>query len=443
MYLKLRSFLPMKCWNPEMETMSRDELHTLQSERIVKAVQYVYSRVNPYRKKMEDAGITPGDIRSIDDLVKLPFTDKYDLADNYPYGLFAVPMREVIELHASSGTTGRQKVVGYTRSDLDLWREVMARTFAAGGVTKDDIMHVSYGYGLFTGGFGGHYGAERIGAAIVPIGTGNTQRQITVLRDFGCTAICCTPSYMLYIAETIEKMGIDPDEIKLRVGFLGAEPWTVEMRDDIERRLRIRTYDIYGLTEVIGPGVAFECDARAGLHVNEDHFYPEILDPDTLLPVPDGTQGELAFTCMTKECVPLLRYRTRDIAAVTHETCACGRTLARISKPVGRTDDMLIIRGVNVFPSQVESVLLNIPEASPYYMLIIDRVGALDTLEIQVELTPDVPVDQIRTLETIQKKIRSQVDSTLGLAAAIRLLPPQTLPRVEGKAKRVEDRRKL
>ncbi|MDD6877379.1 MAG: phenylacetate--CoA ligase [Clostridiaceae bacterium] len=430
-------------WEPKYETMSRDEMTALQSERLVKCVNYIYDRVPHYRKKMDAAGVAPGDIRSIEDITKLPFTDKYDLAETYPYGMFAVPMEEVVELHASSGTTGKQKVVGYTRADLELWGDSMARTFTAGHLQKGDIMHVSYGYGLFTGGLGGHYGAQRVGAVTVPVGTGNTKRQIQILRDFGCTAICCTPSYMIYIAESLEQMGVDPSEIKLKSGFLGAEPWTPAMRDEIERRLRIRTYDIYGLTEVIGPGVAFECDERTGLHVNEDHFYPEILDPDTLLPVPDGVLGELAFTCFTKECFPLIRYRTRDLCTISHEPCACGRTLARISKPVGRSDDMLIIRGVNVFPSQIEAVLLDLPETSPYYALIVDRVGALDTLEIQVELAETAPVDEVRAMENLSKKLRSNIESTLGIAAQIKLLPPHSLPRVEGKAKRVEDRRNL
>jgi len=430
-------------WNETAETMPRGELTAIQSDRLVKGVKYVYENVAPYRKKMDDAGVKPEDIRSIEDITKLPFTDKYDLADNYPFGLFACSRDRIVELHASSGTTGKQKVVGYTRADLDLWCEVMARTYVAGGLSNKDIMHVSYGYGLFTGGMGAHYGAQRVGAITVPVGTGNTKRQIQILRDFGCTAICCTPSYMLYIAETLEQMGVDPAEIKLERGFLGAEPWTPEMRADIERRLHMKTFDIYGLTEVIGPGVAFECEERNGLHVNEDHFFPEILDTETLKPVADGEQGELVFTCFTKECFPLIRYRTRDICTLTHEKCACGRTLARISKPVGRSDDMLIIRGVNVFPSQIESVLLDIPETSPYYKIIVERAGLLDTLEVQVELAENVPVDEVRALEAITKKLRAAIESTLGLAPQIKLLPPYSLPRVEGKAKRVEDRRNL
>ena len=411
-------------WQEKYETMSRDELSALQSERLVKCVQYVYDRVAPYRRKMDDAGVAPGDIRSIEDITKLPFTDKFDLAANYPYGLFAVPMNEVVEIHASSGTTGKQKVLGYTRDDLDLWSDMMARTFTAGNMTSRDIMHVSYGYGLFTGGMGAHFGSQRVGAVTVPVGTGNTKRQIQILRDFGCTAICCTPSYMIYIAETCEQMGIDMSEIKLERGFLGAEPWTPAMRDEIERRLHMKTYDIYGLTEVIGPGVAFECDERVGLHVNEDHFYPEILDPDTLQPLPDGELGELTFTCFTKQACPLVRYRTRDLCTLTHEPCACGRTLARISKPVGRSDDMLIIRGVNVFPSQIEAVLLEIPETAPYYALIVDRVGALDTLEIQVELTENAPVDEVSAMEGLTRKLRANIESTLGIAAQIKLMPP-------------------
>ncbi|MBE6929141.1 MAG: phenylacetate--CoA ligase [Ruminococcaceae bacterium] len=430
-------------WNKKAETMSREGMRALQGNRLASVVRHTYNNVPAYRKKMENLGLEPGDIRCIEDISKLPFVDKYDLADNYPYGLFAVPMSEIVEIHASSGTTGKQKVLGYTRHDLEIWGEVMARTLAAGGTTSSDIFHCSYGYGLFTGGLGAHYGSQTIGCTTVPVGTGNTNRQIQIIRDFGCTAICCTPSYMLYIAETLEQMKVDPSEVKLRRAFLGAEPWTIEMRDDIERRLPLRTYDIYGLTEMIGPGVAFECDARCGLHVNEDHFYPEIVDPDTLKPVEDGIYGELVFSTLTKEGMPLLRYRTRDIASITHETCECGRTLARITKPKGRTDDMLIIRGVNVFPSQVESVLLGVTEASPYYFIIVDRVGARDTFEIQVELTEGFPIDEVRAVEKLQKRIGAAIESALGIGATIRLLPPHSLPRVEGKARHVEDRRNL
>ena len=432
-----------KYWQEKYETMPRDEMTALQSKRLVECVKYVYERVEPYRRKMEAAGVTPDDIRSIEDITKLPFMDKYDLADNYPYGLFAVPMDQVVEIHASSGTTGKQKVFGYTRNDLKLWGDMMARTFTAGHLSAGDIMHVSYGYGLFTGGIGAHYGAETVGATTVPVGTGNTQRQIQILRDFGCTAICCTPSYMVYIAETLEQMGVDMSESKLEKGFLGAEPWTPAMREEIERRLHMKTYDIYGLTECIGPGVAFECDERTGLHVNEDEFYPEILDTETLQPLPDGELGELTFTTFTKEACPLIRYRTRDLCTLSHEKCACGRTLARISKPVGRSDDMLIIRGVNVFPTQIETVLLDMPETAPYYAIIVDRVGALDTLELQVELAENAYVDEVRSMENIRKKLSANIQSALGISAQIKLMPPHSLPRVEGKAKRVEDRRKL
>ena len=430
-------------WNKERETMSRDEMRALQGAKLADCVKRVYENVPVYQKKFDEAGIQPGDIRSLDDITKLPFTDKYELAENYPYGFFAVPMRDIVRIQASSGTTGKQKVLGYTRNDLKLWGEVMARTLTAGGATADDIVHVSYGYGLFTGGLGAHAGAEEIGATVVPVSTGNTKRQIQILRDFGCTAICCTPSYALYIAETLAKMGLGPDDISLKYGFFGAEPWTENMRQEIERSLGIRAYDIFGLTEMIGPGVAFECDAHAGLHVNEDHFIPEIIDPETCEPLPDGTPGELVFSSVTKEGMPLLRYRTRDICTITHETCACGRTLARMSKPKGRTDDMLIVRGVNVFPSQIEAVLLDMDETFPYYMIFGDRVGALDTMEIELELRDGYPFDQVRRLQELSQRIKSAVESSLGIAANIRLVPVGTIERSEGKAKHVVDKRNL
>lgn len=433
----------MKYWNEHIETISREELRALQSERLVNCVKRVYENVPAYKKKFDAIGLLPGDIKSIDDLPKLPFTDKYELAENYPYGLFAVPMRDIVRIQASSGTTGKQKVLGYTKNDLALWGEVMARTMTAGGATDEDIVHISYGYGLFTGGLGAHNGAETIGATVVPVSTGNTQRQIQILRDFGCTTICCTPSYALYIAETLAKMGLGPEDISLKRGFFGAEPWTENMRQEIQRSLGVKAYDIFGMTEMIGPGVAFECDEQCGLHVNEDHFVPEIIDPDTCLPVPDGTPGELVFSSISREGMPLLRYRTRDICTITHEKCACGRTLARMSKPAGRTDDMLIIRGVNVFPSQIEAVLLDIEEASPYYMIYVDRVGVLDTMDIEVELREGFPFDQVRSLQKLSSRIKHAVESTLGISANIRLVPVGTITRSEGKAKHVVDNRKL
>lgn len=425
------------------EQLSRDEMRDLQGKRLKETITRVYRSVAPYRKKMDEAGVTPDDIQTVDDLKKLPFTYKQDLRDNYPFGLFAVPMDDVVRIHASSGTTGKQTVVGYTRNDLALWGEVMARTFTAGGVTKKDIGHISYGYGLFTGGLGAHGGSETIGCATVPVSTGNTNRQIQILRDFGCSFICCTPSYALYIAETLEQMCVDPAALPLRVGFFGAEPWTENMRREIENRLTITTRDIYGLSEIIGPGVSFECECQNGLHVNEDHFIPEIIDPETGEVLPEGSAGELVFTCITKEALPLIRYRTRDVSRLQTAPCACGRTLVKMMKPAGRTDDMLIIRGVNVFPSQVESVLLEFSAAAPYYLLVVDRVGNLDTLEIQVELTEEAFSDQVRQLEKLGKDIRRSIESTLGIAAQVKLVEPRTLPRSEGKAKHILDKRAL
>ena len=425
------------------EQLSREEMRALQGKRLHDTVERVYHAVEPYRLRMQAAGITPDDIQTVDDLKKLPFTYKQDLRDNYPFGLFAVPMDDVVRIHASSGTTGKQTVVGYTRKDLETWGGVMARTFTAGGITKKDIGHISYGYGLFTGGLGAHGGSETIGCATVPVSTGNTSRQIKILQDFGCTFICCTPSYALYIAETLEEMGIDPASLPLRVGFFGAEPWTENMRKEIESRLKITTRDIYGLSEVIGPGVAFECECQNGLHISEDHFIPEIIYPETGEVLPEGSAGELVFTCITKEALPLIRYRTHDVSRLITEPCACGRTLIKMTKPAGRTDDMLIIRGVNVFPSQIESVLLEYAAAAPYYLLVVDRVGILDTLEVQVELTEEAFSDQVRGLEKLGKDIRRSIESTLGIAVQVKLVEPRTLPRVEGKAKHILDKRVL
>ncbi|MBQ2253435.1 MAG: phenylacetate--CoA ligase, partial [Clostridia bacterium] len=352
----------MNYYNQKTECMPREEMKQLQSERLRKIVRHVYENVAIYRERMDANGISPDDIRSIDDLSKLPFTMKQDLRDTYPYGMFAVPMMDVVRLHASSGTTGKQIVVGYTQSDLEMWEECVARALAACGCTKDDFVHVSYGYGLFTGGLGAHGGAQRLGATVIPVATGNTARQIQIFRDFGSTVLCATPSYALYLIDAMKEMGLSAKDISLKAGVFGAEPWTEEMRQKIEEGLGIKAFDIYGLTEVCGPGVSFNCGCSEGLHVNEDCFYPEIIDPDTLEVLPEGEEGELVFTALSKEAFPLMRYRTRDIATLTREKCACGRTLIRMSKPRGRTDDMLIIRGVNVFPSQIESVLMSIPE---------------------------------------------------------------------------------
>lgn len=393
---------------------------------------------------MKEKGVEPGDIRTVEDLRKLPFTYKQDLRDTYPFGLFAVPMEQVVRVHASSGTTGKRTVVGYTAKDIDTWAELMARCLTSAGTDKTSVVHVSYGYGLFTGGLGVHYGAERIGATVIPMSGGNTKLQIEIMKDFGSTILTCTPSYALYLAETMREMGIDPrKDLKLKAGIFGAEPWTEAMRKEIENQLGILALDIYGLSEVIGPGVSVECEYQNGMHIQEDHFIVEVIDPETEQPLPTGSQGELVFTCITKEALPLIRYRTRDIARITDEKCPCGRTLVRMSKVLGRTDDMLIIRGVNVYPSQVESVLLELGLSSPHYQLIVDRVGSLDKLEIQVEMTPEMFSDQVKDIEAVERKIRHNIESTLGLTCKVRLVEPKSIQRSEGKAKRVIDKRVL
>jgi len=418
-------------------------MHDLQSRRLKDMVVRVYHNVEFYRKKMQEMGLEPGDINTIDDLVKLPFTTKQDLRDNYPFGLFAVPKSEVVRVHASSGTTGKSTVVAYTRKDVEIFSEVVARALCCCGVTKHDIVQVAYGYGLFTGGLGLHYGAEKLGAAVVPISGGNTARQITLLQDFGSTVLACTPSYAAYLSEAIADEGIDAAELPLRIGVFGAEPWSQEMRMKIEDGLKIKAYDIYGLSEVIGPGVSNSCECQNGLHIAEDHFVPEILDPSTLQPVAPGVTGELVFTTVTKEAMPLLRYRTRDLSSLDYGPCGCGRTNVRMAKIFGRSDDMLIIRGVNVFPSQVESVLLEIPEAKPHYMLVVDRQGSLDTLEIQVEVDEKYFSDEIAQLNNIRNKIKHKVESVLGVSVIISLVEHKTIKRSEGKAQRVIDRRKI
>ncbi|MDR0935236.1 MAG: phenylacetate--CoA ligase [Oscillospiraceae bacterium] len=423
------------------ECMPRNWLESHQSTRLRKQVQRVYDYVPHYRKAFDAAGVKPSDINWITDIAKLPFTTKQDMRDNYPYDLFAVPMSEVVRIHASSGTTGKQTVVGYTRRDLAIWGEVMARTLGAGGVNSSDIGHISYGYGLFTGGLGGNIGSETIGAATIPASVGNTKRQVTILQDFKPTFILCTPSYALTIAEYLEDNKISADTLSLKYGFFGAEPWTEQMRTEIERKLHLKSFDIYGLSEIIGPGVAYECEAQSGLHVAEDHFYLEIIDPDTGEVLPDGEQGEIVFTCLTKEALPLIRYRTRDVGTKISEPCACGRTHVRLSKPQGRTDDMLIIRGVNVFPSQVEAVLLDLGYLSPYYQLIIDREGNLDRLTVLVELTEEHFTADIHHIEELKKKIAAAIQSMLGLAVSVKLVSPKSIDRFEGKAVRVIDNR--
>ncbi|NLL00795.1 MAG: phenylacetate--CoA ligase [Clostridiales bacterium] len=429
-------------WNETKECMSRDEILNMQSARLKKTVSRVYHNVEFYRKKMQQLGLEPGDIKGIEDLHKLPYTTKEDLRDNYPFGLFAVPQSEVIRVHASSGTTGKATVVGYTRRDIEIWQECVTRVLAMAGIGANDKIQVAYGYGLFTGGLGLHYGAENLGATVIPMSTGNTQRLITMMEDFEATAIACTPSYLLHIAETLEEAG-KTDKIKLKAAICGAEPWTENMRKEIESKLNLKAYDIYGLSEILGPGVAADCDAHCGLHVYEDHFVPEVINPETLEPCKEGEIGELVFTTITKEALPLFRYRTKDLTSITYEPCDCGRTIARISRFKGRSDDMLIIRGVNVFPSQVESALLEMGETSPHYILIVDRVNNLDVLEIQVEVEERFFSDEIRQLEGLTKKIAHVLQTALGLGVKVTLVEPKTIARSEGKAKRVIDKRKL
>lgn len=432
----------MAIFKPEIECATRDYLRAIQSAKLIKMVKNAYENVPFYKKKLDEAGVKPEDIHSIDDITKLPFTVKTDLRDNYPFGLFAVDKSELVRIHASSGTTGKPTVVGYTKADIDVWADGAARAICAAGGKKDDTIHVSYGYGLFTGGLGLHYGAEHLGATALPASSGNTQRQIQMLQDFESDIICCTPSYAMFIGETIRDMGIDPKSLKVRAGIFGAEPWTDEMRKEIERLLDIKAYDIYGLSEIAGPGVSYNCECQDGMHVCEDYFYPEVINPDTGEVLADGQYGELVFTCIGKEALPLIRYRTRDICALTREKCACGRTTVRMTKPRGRSDDMLIIRGINVFPSQVEHVLLSL-NMNPNYLIIVDRKGSLDTMEVQVEMNPDMFSDTVKGMEKTEKMIENALQSTLNIHAKVRLMAPGSLPRSEGKAKRVIDNRKM
>ena len=424
------------------ECMPREQLQELQLGRLQDVVQRIYENVPYSRDKMDGIGLKPADIKSLDDLQKLPFITKHELRETYPFGLFAVPMKDVVRIHSSSGTTGKPVVGGYTRADLDLWAELMARTMAAGDVTADDIVQNGYGYGLFTGGLGIHYGAERLGATVIPISGGNTKRQLMLMEDFGTTVLTCTPSYSLQLAEVADEMGIDMSKMKLRIGILGAEPWSDEMRIEIEQRLHMRAMDIYGLTEIIGPGVATECEHRCGLHIFEDHFIPEIIDPDTAEVLPEGETGELVLTCVTKEAFPVIRFRTRDIVSLNYDPCECGRTLVRMQRVTGRTDDMLIIRGVNVFPSQVENVLVGIEEAEPHYQLILRKEGPMDTLEIQVEVSQELISDEIKALKEVERKIGHEIKSALGISGKITLVEPKSIERSMGKAKRVIDLRK-
>ncbi len=430
-------------WNPSCECLSRDELCARQGQELRQLVERVYHDVAFYRGKMQEKGLQPEDIKSIEDLSKLPFTTKDDLRETYPFGLFAVPMDQIVRLHASSGTTGRATVVGYTRKDIQIWSEVVARALAGAMTTSRDMVQVAYGYGLFTGGLGLHYGVEKIGAAVIPISGGNTKRQIQLMRDFGTTVLACTPSYALYLAETLSEMGIARDELRLRVGIFGAEPWTEGMRREIEERLAITALDIYGLSEVIGPGVSCECMERKGLHIQEDHFVPEIIDPTNLTVLEPGCLGELVFTTVTKQGLPLIRYRTRDLTHLDLSPCACGRTSARMQKCLARSDDMLIIRGVNVFPSQIESVLLEIAGVAPHYLLVVEREHNLDIMTLMVEVDEHVFSDKVGQLETWTKKVHHALESTLGISINVKLVEPKTIERSEGKARRVLDKRKL
>lgn len=430
-------------YQPELECMDRDELKKLQSERLVKQVARMYDRVELFRKRMDEKGLKPSDIKGVDDLYKLPFSYKQDLRDWYPYGLFAEPLKNIVRVHASSGTTGKQIVVGYTRKDLEDWADCVARMLKAIGADDESFVQVSYGYGLFTGGLGAHDGAQKIGATVIPTSAGNTQRQIQTMIDFGSTVLCCTPSYALYLGETIEEMGVK-DQLKLKAGVFGAEPWTEDMRREIESKLAIKAYDIYGLSEIMGPGVSFECECQKGMHINEDMFIAEIIDPDTGEVLPMGAQGELVFTTLTKEGFPVIRYRTRDICSLNAEKCECGRTFIRMNKPTGRSDDMMIIRGVNVFPSQIEEVLLKVSEGiTPNYQIIVDRENNNDTLDVNVEMSEELLCDDVKSIEKIERRIVAELRSMLGIGAKVHLVNPKSIERSEGKAKRVIDRRKL
>ncbi|MBR5439220.1 MAG: phenylacetate--CoA ligase [Clostridia bacterium] len=428
----------------KIETMPRQELKKLQSERLVWQVKRMYERVECFKTRMDEKGLKPEDIKGVEDLHKLPFAYKKDLRDYYPYGLFAEPLTNIKRVHASSGTTGKRIVVGYTENDLEMWANCVARMLEGIGITKDDIFQVAFGYGFFTGGFGLHAGAEKIGATVIPISSGNTALQIQTMIDFKATAICCTPSYAMYLAEEIEKAGVK-DQLSLRVGVFGAEPWSESMRKEVENKLGIKAYDIYGLSEILGPGVACECEYQCGMHVWEDNFIVEIIDPETLEVLPEGSTGELVFTTITKEGFPVIRYRTRDICSLEYAPCKCGRTHLRMNKPSGRSDDMLIIRGVNVFPSQIEEVLINIGEGkiTPNYLIKVDRVNNNDTFDLEVEMSEDLFADDLKTIALTEKEISEKLRSALGLGVKVHLVNPKSIARSEGKAKRVLDLRKI
>ena len=430
-------------WNENKECMPREQMRELQGKRLHKLVAYVYHNVPFYRKKMQELDLLPDDIQTIDDIVKLPFTTKQDLRDNYPYGLMAAPPSEVVRVHASSGTTGNPTIVGYTRRDLAIWAEAMTRSLTAFGVTRNDTFSVSYGYGLFTGGLGAHYGVENLGATVIPASTGNTEKHLRLIRDLNITGVACTPSYALYMAEKMEQMGIKKEDLGLRIGAFGAEPWTENMRKEIQDRLGLKGYNIYGLSEITGPGVSFECQEQNGSHINEDHFYPEIIDPETLESLPYGQTGELVFTTLTKEGMPLLRYRTKDLTSLMVGKCKCGRTLVRMAPIMGRCDDMLIVRGINIFPTQVESVILEFKELEPQYMLVVDRKNNLDTLEVQVEVRKDFFTDDIGAMLALKKEVANRLKSVLSIGVDVKLVEPNSIVRSQGKSKHVIDNRKL
>lgn len=431
-------------WEEEIETLPRVGLESIQLTRLKHLVARMYDTVAPYRAKMDVLGVKPTDIKSLADLQKLPFTVKDDLRDNYPFGLFTVPMDQVVRVHASSGTTGKPTVVGYTKKDIQTWAGVMARALTCAGATSRDMIHNAYGYGLFTGGLGAHYGVERLGATVIPVSGGNTKRQITIMQDFGSSVLLATPSYALNLADAMAELGVDPKTLSLRVGIFGAEPWSENMRDEVERKLNIKAVDIYGLSEVMGPGVAMQClETDRGMHIFEDHFLPEIIDPDTGEVLPPGEQGELVFTTLTKEAFPLIRYRTKDISRLIYEKCACGRTMVRMEKITGRTDDMLIIRGVNVFPSQVEHVLMGVEGVEPHYQIVVNREGNMDTMAVNVEVSEAIFSDEVKNLEKLTRKIQTDIKDLLGVTCKVQLVEPRTIQRSEGKAQRVIDNRKI
>ncbi|WP_298269389.1 phenylacetate--CoA ligase family protein [Geobacter sp.] len=433
----------MQIWEPTYECMPREELEQLQLERLQATLNRVYKNVTCYRNKFNEIGLVPEDVRSLSDLQKLPFTTKEDLRLNYPYGMFAVPLREVVRIHSSSGTTGKPTVVGYTRHDIRTWSNLVARFMTAAGVTHDDVVQIAFGYGLFTGAFGLHYGAEAIGASVIPMSAGNTEKQIMIMQDYRTTVLVCTPSYAITIADRMEKMGIDPKSLSLKVGLFGAEPWSEAMRKEIESRLFISATDNYGLSEIIGPGVAGDCEQKCGMHIFEDAFLPEIIDPETGAVLPPGSVGELVLTTLTKEAFPMIRYRTRDITSLDYAPCACGRTMVRMKKTMGRSDDMLIIKGVNVFPSQIEEILFAVEGCEPHYQLVVDRQGAMDVLEVRIEVTENIFFDEMKRQRAFLEMVEKRIDSVLGVGATVKLVEPNSIPRHEGKADRVIDKRRL